>query len=78
MTQRSWHLNRRTALKSTGVCLTLPWMECMAEDKPAAPKKRFFAGYFAYGVPMPADNATDRLENGWFQLGGSFLGGRFG
>ena len=69
MTQRSWHLNRRTALKSTGVCLTLPWMECMAEDKPAAPKKRFFAGYFAYGVPMPADNAPDRLENGWFPLG---------
>ena len=69
MTQKSWHLNRRTALKSAGVCLTLPWMECMAEDKPAAPKKRFFAGYFAYGVPMPADDAPDRLENGWFPLG---------
>jgi hypothetical protein len=69
MTQKSWHLNRRTALKSTCVCLTLPWMECMAEDKPAAPKKRFFAGYFAYGVPMPADNAPDRLGNGWFPLG---------
>ena len=69
MTQKSWHLNRRTALKSAGVCLTLPWMECMAEDKPAAQKKRFFAGYFAYGVPMPADDAADRLENGWFPLG---------
>ncbi len=67
--QKPWHLNRRTVLKSAGVCLALPWLECMGADAAAAPKKRFFAGYFAYGVPMPADDAPDRLDHGWFPLG---------
>ena len=69
MIKKSWHLNRRTVLKSAGVCLALPWMECMAADTQAAPKQRFFAGYFAYGVPMPADKDSDRMENGWFPMG---------
>jgi len=69
MNQKSWHLNRRTALKSAGVCLALPWLECMAADKQATPKQRFFAGYFAYGVPMPADDASDRMDHGWFPVG---------
>ncbi|MFP6764173.1 MAG: DUF1552 domain-containing protein [Planctomycetaceae bacterium] len=69
MHQKSWHLDRRTALKSAGVCLALPWMECMAADEQATSKQRFFAGYFAYGVPMPADNAPDRLNHGWFPVG---------
>ena len=67
--KKSWHINRRTALKSTSVCLTLPWLEAMAADTAGAPKQRFFGGYFAYGVPMPADGAPDRLENGWFPVG---------
>jgi hypothetical protein len=69
MNNKSWHLTRRTVLKSAGVCLALPWLECMAQDKDAAPKQRFFAGYFAYGVPMPADNAANRMEHGWFPVG---------
>lgn len=69
MHEKSWHLNRRIALKSAGVCLTLPWLECMAADKQTAPKQRFFAGYFAYGVPMPEDDAPDRMGHGWFPLG---------
>ena len=69
MTQKSWHLNRRTVLKSAGVCLSLPWLECMAVEQKDQLKQRFFAGYFAYGVPMPADNAPDRMENGWFPVG---------
>lgn len=69
MKQKSWHLNRRTALKSASVCIALPWLECMAADKAAASRQRFFAGYFAYGVPMPADDAPDRMEHGWFPLG---------
>ena len=69
MKRKSWHIDRRTALKSAGVCLALPWLECMATDKQAAPKQRFFAGYFAYGVPMPAYNAADRMTNGWFPVG---------
>ena len=69
MKHKSWHLNRRMALKSTGVCLGLPWLEAMANDQTNRPRKRFFAGYFAYGVPMPSDDAADRMENGWFPVG---------
>ena len=69
MKPKSWHLTRRTALKAAGVSLALPWLECMAADKAAAPKPRFFGGYFAYGVPMPADDASDRLDHGWFPVG---------
>lgn len=69
MSKKSWHLNRRTVLKSAGVSVSLPWLECMATDKQAKPKKRFFAGYFAYGVPMPTDDAPDRMDNGWFPVG---------
>jgi len=67
--RKSWHLNRRMALKSTGICLTLPWLEGMANDQSNRPRQRFFAGYFAYGVPMPSDDATDRMEHGWFPMG---------
>ena len=49
--------------------MTLPWLEGMASDQKAEKRKRFFAGYFAYGVPMPADDAPDRMENGWFPVG---------
>ncbi|MEE2936967.1 MAG: DUF1552 domain-containing protein [Planctomycetota bacterium] len=69
MKRKSWHLNRRMVLKSTGVCLALPWLEGMANDQPKRRRQRFFAGYFAYGVPMPADDAADRMENGWFPMG---------
>jgi len=57
------------ALKSTGVCLTLPWLEGMAADPSTLPRQRFFAGYFAYGVPMPSDKAPERMEHGWFPVG---------
>ena len=57
------------ALKSTGVCLSLPWLEGMAQDRTERPKQRCFAGYFAYGVPMPSNDASDRMEHGWFPLG---------
>ena len=68
--KKSWHLNRRTVLQSAGVCMGLPWLECMASDTTAVtPNKRFFGGYFAYGVPMPANDAPDRLTHGWFPVG---------
>lgn len=69
MKPKSWHLSRRTVLKSTGVYLALPWLEGMSADKQAAPKQRFVGGYFAYGVPMPADDAPDRMDHGWFPVG---------
>ena len=69
MKRKSWHLNRRMVFKSTGVCMSLPWLEGMASDQKVEKRKRFFAGYFAYGVPMPADDAPDRMEHGWFPVG---------
>jgi hypothetical protein len=46
----SWHLNRRTFLMGTGVALGLPYLECMAAEKPKAPNpKRFLGVYFPYG-----------------------------
>ena len=70
MNKKSWHLSRRTFLRSTtGACFALPWLEAMANDAAATPKQRFFGGYFAYGVPMPADDAPDRMTNGWFPVG---------
>ncbi len=70
MKRKSWHLERRTLLKSMGVTMALPWLEGMTwgATKPQQ-RKRFFAGFFAYGVPMPADDAPDRLKNGWFPVG---------
>lgn len=70
MKRKTWHLERRTLLKSMGVTMALPWLEGMSwgSDKPQL-RERFFAGFFAYGVPMPADDAPDRLKNGWFPVG---------
>jgi hypothetical protein len=50
--------------------MALPWLEAMAADKAfGTPAERFFAGYFANGVPMPEDSDNDRIRNGWFPLG---------
>ncbi|MCM8538877.1 MAG: DUF1552 domain-containing protein [Lentisphaeraceae bacterium] len=69
MKQKSWHLNRRTFLRTTGVCLALPWLEGMSADKNSTKLSRFFAGYFPYGIPVPADDDANRLAHGWFPLG---------
>lgn len=69
MRQKSWHLSRRTVLQAAGVSMTLPWLEAMAADETSARRQRFFGGYFAYGVPVPDDDAADRLQHGWFPLG---------
>jgi hypothetical protein len=67
--KKSWNLKRRTLLKSAGITMALPWLECMGAEKTTGPKHRFFGGFFPYGVPMPADDAPDRMENGWFPVG---------
>lgn len=69
MKQKSWHLNRRAVLKTAVVSMSLPWLEAMSADKTSVSRQRFFGGYFAYGVPMPADDAPDRLKHGWFPVG---------
>lgn len=67
--KKSWHLDRRTFLKATGVCLGLPWLEAMSADKTSANNTRFFASYFPYGIPVPKDDDPKRLAHGWFPLG---------
>lgn len=67
---KSWHLSRRTFLRSTGVCIALPWLEGMSHAAPADTiKPRLCFAYFHYGVSMPPDDHVDRQRFGWFPVG---------
>ena len=67
--KKSWHLNRRTALKAAGVSLALPWLEAMGTPTPSrALPRRLCAVMFPFGIAMPKDNAVDRAW-GWFPTG---------
>jgi len=60
MTRRSWHLNRRTFLRGTGLSLALPWLEAMAKADPAAERpQRFCAFFFGNGVAIPSPKSSD-------------------
>lgn len=69
---KSWHINRRTALKAAGVSLALPWLEAMGAPATAAAGKelprRMCAIMFPFGIAMPKENAEDRAW-GWFPTG---------
>ncbi|MBD3672742.1 MAG: DUF1552 domain-containing protein [Planctomycetaceae bacterium] len=69
---KSWHINRRTALKAAGVSLALPWMEAMGAPATAAAGKelprRMCAIMFPFGIAMPKENSEDRAW-GWFPTG---------
>ncbi len=73
MTHKSWHLDRRTFLRGTGVSLALPWLECMARaGEPASSEssrpKRMCAMYFGFGVGLPAED-SDVAAWRWFPKG---------
>ena len=69
MTTRSWHLSRRTFLRSAGVSIALPWLEGMSKAAPVETiKPRMCFAYFHYGVPMPPDDHPDRQKFGWFPV----------
>ena len=75
MKPRSWHLDRRTFLRGTGVSLALPFMECMgATTKTATPPKRFCGVYFPYGVVI-RDPDDEQARWNWFpaQTGDQFV-----
>ena len=64
--QKSWHLNRRTFLRGSGVALALPWLDCMslahdAADVPA----RLASVYFPFGVSLPSDK-SEYADWNWF------------
>ena len=70
--QNSWHLDRRTFLKGTGVALSLPFLESMALG--AGPKtaaelpRRMCCIYFPFGVSLPPEGRDDSDWN-WFPKG---------
>ncbi|MDA7640421.1 DUF1552 domain-containing protein, partial [Opitutaceae bacterium] len=73
MADKSWHINRRTFLKGTGVALALPFLDCMRTPAHAAKAagaglpKRLCAIHFPYGASVPAEDHEDR-EWGWFPV----------
>ena len=73
MASKSWHLNRRTFLRGTGVSLGLPWLECMSGSSHAASSdtskaKRLCALYFGFGVSLPKED-SDQAKWRWFPKG---------
>ncbi len=70
MSQKSWHLDRRTFLKGTGVALALPLFESMLHADPVAAElpRRMCCVFFPFGVAMPDDNSEARRW-GWFPRG---------
>ncbi len=60
MARPSWHLDRRTFLRGTGLSLALPWLEAMAKaEAPAERPKRFCAFFFGNGVAIPNDKSSE-------------------
>ena len=57
MKQKSWHLNRRAALKGVGASVALPFLESMAwatgSKTASVLPKRMVVSYFSYGAYMP-------------------------
>ncbi len=73
MATKSWHLNRRTFLRGTGVSLGLPWLECMSGSSHASAAekskaKRLCAFYFGFGVSLPKED-SDQAKWRWFPNG---------
>lgn len=71
MTHKSWHLDRRTFLRGSGVTLGLPFLDCMQTGSVSAAEfqrpKRMCTIYFPYGASVPGDDHADR-DWGWFPV----------
>lgn len=70
MSNKSWHLDRRTFLLGTaGVSLSLPLLECMGKEVNQIKRpKRLCAVYFPYGAMTPRKDSAEK-EWGWMPLG---------
>lgn len=59
MKRRSWHLDRRTFLRGSGLTLALPFLDCMSGGSrvfgaaTSARPRRICAVYFPYGASLP-------------------------
>jgi hypothetical protein len=68
--KKSWHLDRRTFLRGTGVAMALPLLEAMAHGAERAATKqpcRMACVFFPNGVSLPPD--PDKREWYWFPEG---------
>ena len=73
MAGKSWHLDRRTFIRGTGVSLGLPWLECMsgaasADSADQDLPKRLCAFYFGFGVGLPKED-SEQAKWRWFPSG---------
>lgn len=69
MSNRSWHMQRRTMLQGCGVTIGLPFFECMAGNASATSRpRRFCAVYFPYGVVL-RDEDSEAARWNWFPKG---------
>jgi len=71
--RKSWHLDRRTFLRGSGIAMGLPWLECMSGSSLAATEessnaKRLCALYFGFGVSLPKED-SDQAKWRWFPNG---------
>ena len=56
--KKSWHLDRRTFLRGSGIALTLPWLESMSLAADAQDSAvRMASVYFPFGVSLPGDKS---------------------
>ncbi len=71
MTQKSWHLSRRTFLHGTGISLALPMFECMtaAANNTTALPPRLSCVFFANGVSLPPEKHEGHQQWHWFPMG---------
>ena len=71
MTQKSWHLSRRTFLHGTGISLALPMFECMtaAANNTTARPPRLSCVFFANGVSLPPEKHEGHQQWHWFPRG---------
>lgn len=69
MSDKSWHMPRRTMLQGCGVTIGLPYFECMADHASATSRpRRFCAVYFPYGIVL-RDEDSDAGRWNWFPKG---------
>lgn len=75
MARKSWHLDRRTFLRGSGVALGLPFLDCMHSvvsaktntEKSKDIPKRLCSVYFPYGASVPSEDHADR-DWSWFPV----------
>ena len=66
---KSWHPDRRTFLRGTGVSLALPLLECMSFAAPASTTAKRLCGiYFPFGVSLPKEE-SEQAKWRWFPNG---------